>query len=195
MTNRQRYPMVDNVASLSLILGWMSAAVGKTYHVTMSLQGQVLDGRDPMELLATIDDYKLFAPQGTRLELLGVDKAPTGGTRAQAAYPINPTEDVRYTLQFLLHVPAGAGAQNNLLLALFGHLRATGAPTPSGWPAVTETAGAPITLATAGGTPIPCNVAEVAMGGGISDIGTVLSRVVVAHGDVVTAHGEVVFVR
>lgn len=186
MTNRQRYPMVDNVASLSQILSWTEDAAGKTWHVTTSLQTRVLDGRDMDALFATFDDYKLFAPLGVRLELLGVDLEPTGGPLAQASNPVDPTQDVRYTLQFLLHIPSDVGAQSNVLLAVFGHMQATGAPEPTAWPEVAETVGAPITMTTAGGTPVECNVkeVEVATGGGVTDIDAVLDAILLdANGE------------
>jgi hypothetical protein len=162
---KQRYPMADDMASLTFLLSWTADAAGKTYHAIVPLEGQTLDGRgDAAALFATLEDLRLFAPDGVRLQLLNCDIAPDSGALADGISPPQPQSDVRYTLQFLISFSAAIEAKTDALLAAFGKMLATGIAAPAAWPEV-GTNESELSLKTAGGAPVAAKWVEVPASG------------------------------
>lgn len=157
---RQRSYLVDNMVSTSFLLSWSKATVaGKTYRVTVPMQGLVFDMRGVQPAyFSTFEDLKLFAPDGVTAQLVNIDKAPAGGSLAQIAYDggagLDPARDIRYVLQFEIEFASDVDDGADVLMSLWGKPIGTGITPPETWPTVTETEDADVTLTTTGGTPV-----------------------------------------
>lgn len=160
---RQRSYLVDNMVSTSFLLGWDAGVVaGKTYRVTVPMHGLFLDMRGVQAAyFSTFEDLKCFAPDGVKVLLLNTDKEPSGGSLAKAAYDggngMDPARDIRYVFQFEITFDADVADASGVLMSLWGKPIAVAIASPTEWPEVTATDDPPVSITTAGGTPIPVN--------------------------------------
>lgn len=159
---RQRSYLVDNMVSTSFLLNWESTVAGKTYRVTVPMHGLLLDMRGVSPAyFSTFESLKLFAPDGVKIQIVNVDKSPAGGSLAKAAYDggngMDPARDIRYVFQFEIAFNDDVESAAGVLMSLWGKPIATAIAPPTEWPEVTVTDNPPITITTAGGTPVTIN--------------------------------------
>lgn len=158
---RERTFLTDNMISSSFFLHWEADEVrGKTYRVTVPMQGRYLDmrGLQPA-LFSTFEEIKVLAGDGVKVLLTGVDRVPPTGSRAlherQASGHLDPARDVRYTLQFEITFAGDVADGEGVLLTVWGKPIGSGISAPTAWPSVAATPDPPVLVTDTGNMPVP----------------------------------------